>query len=403
MSLSPELLAHAADYLERHEEVQRIRKLLFCLAKKYWENDPNILNSLPIEQLLQELTDSKPTIEQLTFSLYKLVKTLNRPKVYTGVGKAILDQLGPIYSAQQNEILEQETLVEAEVVEVETLFNAEPPDSPLEEATPEVVTDPRVIADQIAQTLNQHPEQVRIKKLMFAVGKGYWENSVEVIDRYGFSQLILELRQGFPTQGELQAGFSNIVSNINKATLYLAIANLILKQMANLYEDLSEPLEDTLEANTATQIVQIPMNATALRSAPSHTATAIVEFGQQNNNEPLVTVLGSVPTPSAPANNSPPAKKYQAFEVRSEIMQYANPLRAKILLFSLLFNNWEKNQDWSMLRSYSLDDLVEQVLLSRRPANDVEMRLLGLAQSMQERDVYQQTAKTLIKVLKPIL
>lgn len=76
MSIPQESVIEAAHYLEEHDEGQRIRKLLFCLCKKYWENDPNVLNSQNLESLLLELIQLKPNIEQLTFSLYKLVKTL---------------------------------------------------------------------------------------------------------------------------------------------------------------------------------------------------------------------------------------------------------------------------------------------------------------------------------------
>ncbi|MGL5033755.1 MAG: hypothetical protein ACRC6M_08140, partial [Microcystaceae cyanobacterium] len=379
-------------------------------------NDPNVLDSIPVGQLLQELVQAKPSIEQVTFSMYKLVKTLNRPKVYTGVAKAILDQLGPLYTTEnQNELLDA-TIVEVEAMEdeglgaeghiqhphVPTAFN-----QPFSPPVKETIIDPRVLAQRIAQILNQHPEQGRIKKLMFAVAKGNWENDAAQIDGYGFPKLVLELRQMFPTMGELKEGFDGIVQNINKATLYIAIANLILKKMADLYEDMSESLEDgQTGSHAATQIVQIRPANLALRqdAVPAHQATAIVEFGSQNaSNEPLMTVLGSVPNPPSQQQPANTPKSYNLFEVRSEIMQYANPLRAKILLFSLLFNNWERNEDWSMLRSYSLDDLVEQVLLSRKSANDVETKLYGQAQSMSDREVYQQTAKTLIKVLKPLL
>ena len=414
MPQSPELLNQAASYLEHHEEAQRIQKLLFCLCKKYWENDPNVLGSIPISQLLQELVQAKPSIEQVTFSMYKLVKTLNRPKVYTGVAKTILDQLGPLYTVESHDELLDATVIEVEAMpeerfeanpHVPTAFNQ--PFKP-QAQTKETLIDPRILAQRIAQILNKHPEQGRIKKLMFAVAKGYWENNADEIDNYGFPKLILELRQMFPTLGELQGGFDNIVQNINKATLYIAIANLILKKMADLYENMAESLEDQAGSPTATQIVQVRPPSLALRqeAASPYQATAIIEFGNNPNNasnEPLMTVLGSVPNPppSSPGLNTP--KSYNLFELRSEIMQYANPLRAKILLFSLLFNNWEKNQDWSMLRSYSLDDLVEQVILSRRSPNDVETKLYGQAQGMTDREVYQQTAKTLIKVLKPLL
>ncbi|WLT37401.1 hypothetical protein NON20_16205 [Synechocystis sp. B12] len=85
-------------------------------------------------------------------------------------------------------------------------------------------------------------------------------------------------------------------------------------------------------------------------------------------------------------------------------MQYTNPLRAKVLLFSVLFQSWdEHNPDWSLVRSYALDDLVEQLILSRRRPNEVEIKLNALANQMFDQEEYQQTAQTLIKIIKPLL
>ncbi|BFM40645.1 hypothetical protein [Synechocystis sp. LKSZ1] len=392
MALSSEILVETARYLEQHDEGQRAKKLVFCLCKKYWENDPNVLNSQSLESLLLELIQIKPSIEQLTFSLYKLVKTLNRPKVYAAVAKMILDRLGPIYAAKAEEAEpDVAPAIEVESVEQPTGFNP-----PLVSPTPSsaLVASPQVLASHIAQNLSQHPEAGRIEKLMFAVGKGYWENSLDKINQYGFVNLILELRQRYPYLAELRASFEQIVNNINKATLYLAIANVILQQMEKLYED---------SLSFAGNATPEPALAVVRRDA-GHQQTAIVNFpAPARSAEPLLTVLGTVPVPNPPASKET-KQDYNLFDLRSEIMQYANPLRAKILLFSILFHSWNRNgQDWGMLRSYGLDDLIEQVILSQRPCNEVELKLYAQAKEMPEAEAYTHTATTLMKVLKPLL
>jgi hypothetical protein len=395
MALFSETLVETARYLEEHDEGQRVKKLVFCLCKKYWENDPNVLNSQSLESLLLELIQIKPSIEQLTFSLYKLVKTLNRPKVYAAVAKMILDRLGPIYAAKAEEEAAAPPVV-APAIEVESVEQATGFNPPLVSPTPSsaLALSPQVIADRIAHNLSQHPEVGRIEKLMFAVGKGYWENSLDKINQYGFVNLILELRQRYPYLAELRASFEQIVNNINKATLYLAIANVILQQMEKLYDG---PL--------AAEEVPAPEPALAVvRRNTGHEQTAIVNFpAPARSADPLLTVLGTVPVPP-PSASKETKQDYNLFDLRSEIMQYANPLRAKILLFSILFHSWNRNgQDWGMLRSYGLDDLIEQVILSQRPANEVELKLYAQAKEMPETEAYTHTATTLIKVLKPLL
>jgi len=429
MSIPPESLINAAHYLEDHDEGQRIKKLLFCLCKKYWENDPNVLNSNTLETLLAELVELKPNIEQLTFSMYKLVKTLNRPKVYAAVAKTILDQLGPVYTSHSDASLtmaegaidvpltEQDTQLESHQIRATPAVRSIPVDATQ-------IAEPQFIAETIAETLGRHSEQVRIKKLIFAVARGYWENSVPVIDQVGLKNLILEIRQRYPSPKDLHGGFDQIVSNINKATLYLAIAKLIMNQMAGLYDNLDETiLSDTDEPKTSlpTQIVKSEP-AISQRSATQHAIahrqqggdhlqTSIINFQsipippppKPRQTDPIVTVLGAaVPSPPISIHSQP--KEYNLFDLRSEIMQYTNPLRAKILLFSVLFQSWDQNgQDWGMIRSYGLDDLVEQLILSRKRPNDVEVKLNAQADQMAEQEAYQQTAQTLIKILKPLL
>ena len=427
MSIPPESLINAAHYLEDHDEGQRIKKLLFCLCKKYWENDPNVLNSNTLETLLTELVQLKPNIEQLTFSMYKLVKTLNRPKVYAAVAKTILDQLGPVYTSHSDASLTMaEGAIDVPLTEQETQLESHPviaaPPPPLQipvrspslDATQ--VSEPKHFAEIIAQTLSQHGEQARIKKLIFAVARGYWENSVAVIDQVGLTNLILELRQRYPSLDALRGGFDQIVNNINKATLYLAIAKLIMTQMSSLYESSEEtylPDPDESKMGLPTQITKAePALAIARQQqGGDHLQTSIIDLHsipvppppRPRQTDPIVTILGAaVPSPPISVHSQP--KAYNLFDLRSEIMQYTNPLRAKILLFSVLFQSWDENgQDWGMIRSYGLDDLVEQLILSRKRPNDVEVKLNAQANQMPEQEAYQQTAQTLIKILKPLL
>lgn len=387
MPLSSESLTPVAHYLEEHEEFQRIQKLVFCLCKKYWENDPNVLQSFSLNQLLLELVQAKPTIEQLTFSMYKLVKTLNRPKVYAGVAKVILDQLGPVYHSEKKRESDEDNRTKMTVVER----------SPSDKETQ--VVDQDFLAEQIANKLSQHSESSRMVKLVYAACKDSWENDPEVIHRYGLKNLITELRDKYPRKEEIQFVFNQLVANINKQTLYLAIANLILSQMDCLYENFDEGDENPHSQALKTQILQTP-DALALTRANRRQdiETSIIEI----NAEPVETVLNSKEQPQISPSVSAP-KAYNLFELRLEIMQYTNPLRTKILLFSVLFHSWDKQgKDWTMLRGYSLDDLMQQVILTGKPIAEIEARLHAQAKTFSETEAYLQTAGTIIQALKSV-
>ena len=385
-----ESLTPVAHYLEEHEEFQRIQKLVFCLCKKYWENDPNVLQSFSLNQLLLELVQAKPTIEQLTFSMYKLVKTLNRPKVYAAVAKVILDQLNPVYESEKKRESDQGNQTKMTVVER----------SPSEKETQ--VIDQDFLAEQIANKLSQHSEASRMVKLVYAACKDSWENDAEVIHRYGLKNLITELREKYPRKEEIQFVFNRLVANINKQTLYLAIANLILSQMDCLYENFDEAIEGEEHPQSQalkTQILQMPNTLSLPKgNRRQDIETSIIEV----NAEPIQTVLTSKEQPQvSPSANAP--KSYNLFELRLEIMQYTNPLRTKILLFSVLFHTWDKQgKDWSMLRGYSLDDLMQQVILGGKPLAEIEAKLFAEAKTFTETEAYLQTAGTIIQALKSV-
>ena len=392
MSSLSESLTPVAHYLEEHEEFQRIQKLVFCLCKKYWENDPNVLQSFSLNQLLLELVQAKPTIEQLTFSMYKLVKTLNRPKVYAAVAKVILEQLNPVYQSEKKSEEKKSESNEGNQTKM-TVVERSPSDKETQ------VVDQDFLAEQIANKLSQHSESSRMVKLVYAACKDSWENDAEVIHRYGLKNLITELREKYPRKEEIQFIFNRLVANINKQTLYMAIANLILSQMDCLYDNFDEGEENPHSQALKTQILQTPdVLALTRANRRQDIETSIIEI----NAEPIKTILNSAEQQQITPSVSVP-KAYKLFELRLEIMQNTNPLRAKILLFSIRFRTWDNSgQDWSMLKSYGINDLLEQVLLSGQSFKSIENQLYKQAESLPDKEIYLQTASAIVQILKSI-
>lgn len=400
MQLSIDVLNDVVRYLDTHEEALRIKKLIFCICKKYWENDPNILNSVPLADLINELVQLKPTNDQLTFSVYKLVKTLNRPKVYAGVATVIIEQISKLYnnisSAYDTQLLPVEEEVNTSFATVNVTEN----------------NDEDSFLRQIVHNLETHRETARIQKLMFAACKNRWENEQATIEQYGLKNLILELQQNNPNLLSLRQTLNKIAENINKKALYLALTDIIITYLEPLYaldQDYEEHDSDTGSQIFNTQIVPLKNEFDSAAKTASYSqvnrsdfATSIVDL-----NEPqLVTELHfAEPTPlSNHQNILPPSKNYDPFEIRLEIFQYTNPLRAKILLFSLLFHPWDRSgQDWSTLRSYTLEDLLEQLIQSGKPLKAIEIQLQQIAKTQMDTDANVQTASILIQALQRIL
>jgi len=402
MQLSIDVFNDVVRYLDSHEEKLRIKKLIFCICKKYWENEPNILNSVAMEDLVKELVQLKTNKEQLTFSVYKLVKTLNRPQVYLGVATVIIEQISQLYSniaaAYDNQLLP----VEAEVNPSFTTVNND------------VNNEEDNLLRQVVSGIENHRETARIQKLMFAACKNRWENDQAVINNYGLKNIVLELQRNNPNFLSLRQTLRQVAENINKKALYLALADIILTQLEHLYDTDNDDEEEDNESKSQrfnTQIVDLKNDSdsaaktrafSASRSDPVDFSSSIINL----NERQLVMELPFAEPASSNNNpsNFPQIPAYDPFEIRLEIFQYANPLRAKILIFSLLFHPWDRSgQDWSTLRSYTLEDLLKQLIQSGKSLQDIEVQLYNIAQTQMDTDANVQTASILVQTLQKIL
>jgi hypothetical protein len=402
MQLSIDVFNDVVRYLDSHEEKLRIKKLIFCICKKYWENEPNILNGVAMEDLVKELVQLKTNKEQLTFSVYKLVKTLNRPQVYLGVATVIIEQISQLYSniaaAYDNQLLPVEPEVNPSFTNVNNDVNNEEDN----------------LLRQVVSGIENHRETARIQKLMFAACKNRWENDQAVINNYGLKNIVLELQRNNPNFLSLRQTLRQVAENINKKALYLALADIILTQLEPLYDTDNDDEEEDNESKSQilnTQIVDLKNDSDSAAKTTSFSTSRSdpVDFSSSiiNLNEPQLVMELPFAEPASSNNNPsnfPQIPAYDPFEIRLEIFQYANPLRAKILIFSLLFHPWDRSgQDWSTLRSYTLEDLLKKLIQSGKSLQDIEVQLYNIAQTQMDTDANVQTASILVQTLQKIL
>lgn len=90
-------MPQTTEHLESHNEAARILKMLYCLAKDVWENEPSILDRYSFEELLNEIIKNIADINHLLTSLIRIVKNLNRQELYAPLIKDIVMELIPIY------------------------------------------------------------------------------------------------------------------------------------------------------------------------------------------------------------------------------------------------------------------------------------------------------------------
>ncbi len=211
---------------------------------------------------------------------------------------------------------------------------------------------------KITKRLEQEAESSRIKKLMICAVHKYWELDPLKVDQAEIDKLISNLVHQYPTIESLQIGLAAIVKSLNKPSEYAAIANMILREMGKLYSQ-----EERVPSPASTDDL-VPQEVVPI----SHPAEPAIEL----------------------------------FDMRLEIVKFANPLRTKILLFSLVYYPFTyKEQDWSNLKLYSLEGLLRSVTTICNSVEDLQSTLEAMAQQLTPPEDYTEVVSVIIKSLKP--
>lgn len=329
--------------LDSHRNAARIKKLLFYACHRRWENDALILQQTDLATLIQDLHTQNSTLETLRSTLEERVKTLSKRTEYTQVAEIIVYGFSRLYA---NQISDSPLIAPIEASP--PIASPEPPAEQQGEQS---------VYDRLAPDFAQHPNTARLKKLIFSTIQNRWENDTNQIEAIDFPNLLQLLHQKNDTLEQLQASLDSIVKTLNKQAEYTPLADFILEKLGNLYGDQ-------------------PKSTLSVASEP-----------------PAEPVL-----PSTPPNQT----ALELVDLRFQMMKYANPLRAKILLFSTLHHPFSFTQaDWSALKRYDLTELLQNLLVVCKTIDEVEARLLNAARSCMEPEENTQTLAAIVRSVRP--
>jgi adenylate cyclase len=338
--------------LDEHSDQLRIKKLLFYVCRRQWESVPQQLDKVATADLLQELQHQAPTSEQMHGLIDRFVQTLNKRAEYVLVAQQLTAQLAPLYpeaefSSGDSTQLPTQSLVESQ---------------------------PKNLHPAIAQQLTQHPDTIRIKKLMLYLCRSRWISHREQLAAIDMGSLIEETYQQTKTPDSLKRRLDSAIKSLSKQVEYAPLAQPITDALKPLYS---------------------PKNS-AGTSLPITKPDQLVE----DINLPL-----PMPPVNQPAvlPKQTPSSQINLFDIRLGILKYANPLRAKILLFSALYSDFTFSyQDWLNLKQYELDALLQGILKTCPSYTDLELKLYSAANRSKTPEEQVQTADVIIKCLRDL-
>ena len=356
------LLDRIVQDLEQNPNHLRMKKLILCICREVWENDRHRLDQIDLKDLIQELVELNPSLGDLKLAFGNAVRTLNKKAEYSLLANTILGLVKPLY----------------------------PEDMPLGEQ--ETQDD---LYEEVSQNFQTEADLDRIKKLLFAACGYPWENEIARIDEFKLSALVQTVHEIHPTLQDLNHTLSKFVGTLNKQQEYAEIASIILDLFGPLYPDRSESTRVVSEANPNIHPDAQPESD----PSPSDPSPSPVVAGAVFHQEIAAPAQASNWVPPSPL----PRRSFDPFELRVSTIRYANPLRVKILAFSVLEQLFTfSERDWLSLRDRQIDDLLQELFFSHATLGELEQKLRQTAQEFADSSEYMQVISVLMQVLKPL-
>lgn len=369
------LLGSAIQSLTSHDQAVRVKKLIFATYQQAWENDPSVLDQFDLHTLLRSLRERYPNLQDLEQQLQRVVLGLNRQGVYGEVATLILRELQPWY--------------------VRTL---KPTHEELQnESTALTVRSLEERCDQVARRLGQQVEVVRLRKLLYCLVYNTWENDSAVLGQVSLATLIQQVVQTVPQSRDLRYHLGRIIKRLNRQQEYTRLANNLIQVLQPLYS-----------TATAGSQLSVPAGGDSQDSIPEHTLVKPMA-PIAGSGEREITTLQSASPPlahqhiAAPAagTDRPTRDRRVLFDLRIDIVQYANPLRAKILLHSCLHGPFSYTfQDWAHLKRTTLEDLLRGIFEYCPSYGDLESKLTIMAHCLGQSEEVVPVADAITRAIR---
>ncbi|MEM6255866.1 MAG: hypothetical protein AAF821_23380 [Cyanobacteria bacterium P01_D01_bin.156] len=306
--------------------------------------------------------------------------------------------------------------------------------------------------EQAVGNLMQHSQHLRIKKLLFSVCYGTWENEPSVLDTVSVHSLITILLGRYSTLQQCREDLHQKANNLNRKKLYIAIANTILhylrvvflppeqhrastdQQAANLSASVQtlakgeryQPVIDALSKAEDLSIIRTFLGYLGQRpgkiaDTASSDLLSLVQLAHRQAPTPLQlkqNLLAITRNQTSPAKAQLVARKIlRAFRplyvvapakpvvttpdsltlLERELSEKCDPNQVRVLLYSILYGPYADSPlQRQILQGKSLRNLLEETFEYCTTYGDFESKLTILAHCLKTTDGINRALKVML-------
>jgi len=239
-------LGHVVQTLEQDGQHERIKKLLIYACYDTWEDDPIVLQSITMRELVQTALSQSPTFIELELLLEELVDSVTKPVIYAKVGDRILEALEPLYGESEEEDASQTgeapaaqqaapAKSKARLSQKHSGEKAETAWMAAKASTPNNSTNS--IYQRTLYVLDHSANRERLKKLLLCACQNTWESDPDRLAACSWVELLDQASLQFPHLGAIEATLREIVQALTKPEAYEPIAQELLQILTSFYEE----------------------------------------------------------------------------------------------------------------------------------------------------------------------
>jgi len=340
-----------ARLLEQSGNGSRIRKLIFYICKNHWEQDESKLSTLSLKGIIHEFLGLASSYEQLRGLLNSAVGTLSKQSEYTLVANEILKGVAKFYPPSQSLQLWQGQLPPAAEDNSTLAINSLGP------------SDAR--CQEVAQALEQHPDTLRLKKLLYYICRRQWESEPARLQATSTVQLLQDVRSLTNDVYQLKRLVEKFVQTLNKRIEYSLVGTTLVGLLGKLY--------DTEPAESSEPDVSLAFDLT--------TALHVSEIDK-----------------FAPLKANEPPQTYAA--IATALEQHPHSLRIRKLMFYLCKSQWVK--DLAQLDTFPTVALLEELHHLAPTINHLGQVLNTVVASLSKQAEYGAIAQLLMQAMHPL-